>query len=51
MNKVIDTHLHIETWKNEEFEFINCFEEYRRQSGVSAINSSRNISTKMSLKT
>ncbi|MBQ8164117.1 MAG: amidohydrolase family protein [Clostridia bacterium] len=36
--KVIDTHLHIEAWDNEEFNFIDCFEEYRTQSGIHSLN-------------
>ncbi|MBO5212096.1 MAG: hypothetical protein J6B60_00995 [Clostridia bacterium] len=36
--KVIDTHLHIEAWENEEFDFIDCFEEYRRQSEIYSLN-------------
>ena len=37
--KVIDSHLHIEAWENENGEsFIDCFENYRNKTGLSAIN-------------
>lgn len=37
--KIIDTHLHIEAWKNEEYDsFIDCFEGHREQSGLSSFN-------------
>ena len=26
--KMIDTHMHIEAWENEEFNFIDCFERH-----------------------
>ena len=31
---VIDTHLHVEAWENEEYKsFIDCFEGHRERSG------------------
>lgn len=37
--KIIDTHLHIEAWNNEETgSFINAFETYREGMGLDAIN-------------
>ncbi len=35
---VIDTHMHIEAWENEEFHFIDCFEKYKSVTGLKAIN-------------
>ena len=37
--KVIDSHLHIEAWENDEGDsFIDYFEQYRKKVGLSAIN-------------
>lgn len=36
--KIIDTHMHIETWRNEEGSFIDCFEGHREQSGLRSLN-------------
>ena len=36
--KVIDSHLHIEGFVNEESEFVNCFEKYRENNGLAALN-------------
>ena len=37
--KIIDTHLHIEAWRNEEVgSFINAFEPYREGMNLDAIN-------------
>ena len=36
--KIIDTHMHLEAWENEEFDFIDCFEQYKRKAGVESIN-------------
>lgn len=36
--KVIDTHLHVEGWTNEESNFVDCFEQYRNEMGLYAIN-------------
>lgn len=37
--KIIDTHLHIEAWQNDEYDsFIDCFEGHRELSGVRALN-------------
>ena len=37
--KIIDTHLHLEAWENEEFsDFTKCFEKHREITGASAIN-------------
>ena len=36
--KIIDTHMHLEAWENEEFDFINCFERYREKTGISSLN-------------
>ncbi len=38
-HKVIDSHLHIYNWTDENGEdFFHCFEEYKQRMGVSAIN-------------
>ncbi|MBQ8840610.1 MAG: amidohydrolase family protein [Clostridia bacterium] len=38
-HKVIDGHLHIEAWTNSNGEnFIGCFDEYKRNMGISALN-------------
>ena len=38
-HKAIDAHLHIYNWKSEEGEdFFHCFEEYKENMGLSAIN-------------
>lgn len=37
--KIIDTHMHIESWDNYDGKsFIDCFEEYREESGISSLN-------------
>ena len=36
--KVIDTHLHVEGWDDSEANFIDCFEKYRKESNLHAIN-------------
>ena len=37
--KIIDTHMHLEAFENEEFsDFTKCFEKYREITGVSALN-------------
>lgn len=36
--KIIDTHLHLMAWDNSEYNFIDCFEGYREQSGVKSLN-------------
>ncbi len=35
---LIDTHLHIEAWENEEFEFVDSFERHREKSGLRSLN-------------
>ena len=36
---VIDTHLHVEAWENEEYKsFIDCFEGHREKSGIKSFN-------------
>ncbi len=35
---LIDTHMHIETWENEECEFIDCFERHRKESDLKSLN-------------
>lgn len=38
-HKTIDSHLHIYTWQNEQGEyFFHCFEDYKKEMGLSAIN-------------
>lgn len=37
--KIIDTHMHIEAWENEEYpSFLDCFEGHREQSGLRSLN-------------
>ncbi|MBO5373991.1 MAG: amidohydrolase family protein [Clostridia bacterium] len=36
--KIIDTHLHVEGWQDSEGTFIDCFERYREEMGLYAIN-------------
>ena len=36
--KIIDTHMHIEAWENEEYEFIDCFEGHREKSPLASLN-------------
>lgn len=36
--KVIDTHLHVEGWNDSEANFVDCFEKYRKESNLHAIN-------------
>ena len=36
--KMIDVHLHIEAWENEEATLLDCFEKYKKEYGVSAVN-------------
>ena len=36
--KVIDTHLHIEAWENEECGFTDCFEPHKRESNLHTVN-------------
>lgn len=36
--KVIDSHLHIEGFENEESDFVNCFEQYREGNGLASLN-------------
>lgn len=36
--KIIDTHMHIEAWDNDEYSFIDCFEGHREQSGLKSLN-------------
>ncbi len=38
IKKIIDSHLHIEAWTNEEGDFLNAFEPYRNQSKLAALN-------------
>lgn len=35
---LIDTHMHIEAWENEEFEFIDCFEKHREDADLRSLN-------------
>ena len=35
---IIDTHMHIEAWENEEFEFIDCFEKHREDADLRSLN-------------
>ena len=35
---LIDTHMHIEAWENEEFEFIGCFEKHRQEADLRSLN-------------
>ena len=35
---LIDTHMHIEAWENEEFEFIDCFEKHRQEADLRSLN-------------
>lgn len=36
--KMIDTHMHIEAWENEEFNFIDCFERHKADAGLTSVN-------------
>lgn len=36
--KIIDTHMHIEAWKNDEYEFIDCFEGHRAGANLASLN-------------
>ena len=36
--KVIDSHLHVEAFENEESDFVNCFEHYREANGLASFN-------------
>ncbi|MBQ9120934.1 MAG: amidohydrolase family protein [Clostridia bacterium] len=36
--KVIDTHLHIDAWENEEGSFTDCFEAHRTQAALHTVN-------------
>ena len=36
--KIIDTHMHIEAWDNDEYSFIDCFEGHREQSPLASLN-------------
>ncbi|MBQ7789269.1 MAG: amidohydrolase family protein [Clostridia bacterium] len=36
--KIIDSHLHIEAWKNDSGSFIDGFEEHREVSGLASMN-------------
>ena len=35
---LIDTHMHIEEWVNDECEFIDCFEKHREESDLRSLN-------------
>ena len=37
-HKVIDTHLHVEGWNNDESNFLDCFEQYKNDMGLHALN-------------
>ena len=36
--KIIDTHMHIEAWENDEYDFIDCFEGHRELSNLASLN-------------
>ena len=36
--KIIDTHMHIEAWENDEYSFIDCFEGHRELSPLASLN-------------
>ena len=37
--KIIDTHMHLEAWENEEFsDFTKCFDKYTEITDARAIN-------------
>ncbi|MBO5286846.1 MAG: amidohydrolase family protein [Clostridia bacterium] len=36
--KVIDSHVHVEAFFNEESDFVNCFENYRNNNGLATFN-------------
>jgi hypothetical protein len=37
-DKIIDTHMHIQAWVNDEYEFIDCFEGHREGAGLASLN-------------